>query len=75
MEDDTVFQYKCDNFYNKESEGAILYCDETINIPWNEIYWNVLDEEITPIVSEKDQKNKQRIIQILKKTIILRLCY
>jgi dTDP-4-dehydrorhamnose 3,5-epimerase len=30
-----TFFYKCDNFYNKESEGGIIFSDETININWN----------------------------------------
>ncbi len=29
-----VFQYKCDNLYNKESEGAVLWSDKDINIDW-----------------------------------------
>lgn len=29
-----TFFYKCDNFYNKESEGGLTYNDETINIDW-----------------------------------------
>lgn len=28
------FFYKCDNFYNKESEGGILYNDPQLNIDW-----------------------------------------
>ncbi|CAH8293014.1 dTDP-4-dehydrorhamnose 3,5-epimerase [Mariniflexile fucanivorans] len=28
------FFYKCDNYYNKESEGGILYNDNTLNINW-----------------------------------------
>lgn len=28
------FAYKCDNFYNKESEGAILFNDKNLNIDW-----------------------------------------
>lgn len=28
------FFYKCDNFYNKEAEGGIIYNDPTINIDW-----------------------------------------
>lgn len=28
------FFYKCDNFYNKESEGGIIYNDSSINIDW-----------------------------------------
>ena len=55
LEDDTVFQYKCDNYYNKESEGAILYNDETINIPWEMI---IGQPASTLIVSDKDKANK-----------------
>ncbi|MEH6514752.1 MAG: dTDP-4-dehydrorhamnose 3,5-epimerase [Maribacter arcticus] len=28
------FFYKCDNFYNKESEGGIVFNDETLQIDW-----------------------------------------
>lgn len=28
------FFYKCDNYYNKESEGGIIYNDKTLNINW-----------------------------------------
>ena len=34
LEDDTIFQYKCDNLYNKESEGAVAYNDPDIGIEW-----------------------------------------
>ena len=30
----TVFQYKCDEFYHPEAEGAIAWNDPTINIDW-----------------------------------------
>ena len=40
--------YKCDNFYNKESEAGILYNDPALNIDWQIPAKNV-------IVSEKDQ--------------------
>lgn len=39
--------YKCDNFWNKESEGGVLYNDPTLNIDWK----IPKDKEI---VSEKD---------------------
>ncbi|WBU90691.1 dTDP-4-dehydrorhamnose 3,5-epimerase [Cellulophaga omnivescoria] len=39
--------YKCDNYYNKESEGGVIYNDATLNIDWK-----VRPEEIK--VSEKD---------------------
>jgi dTDP-4-dehydrorhamnose 3,5-epimerase len=41
------FFYKCDNYYNKASEGGIAYNDPVLNIDWN------LDKEDI-IVSEKD---------------------
>lgn len=28
------FYYKCDNYYNKPSEGGIIYSDPTLNIDW-----------------------------------------
>lgn len=45
LEDDTIFVYKCTNFYNKESEGGLLHNDPILNIDWG---------EINPILSEKD---------------------
>ncbi|WP_452227222.1 dTDP-4-dehydrorhamnose 3,5-epimerase [Lacinutrix cladophorae] len=34
LEDHTVFNYKCDNYYNKSAEAGIIYNDKTINIDW-----------------------------------------
>lgn len=42
-----VFFYKCDNFYNKDSEGGLIYNDLTININWS-------FPEDKLIISEKD---------------------
>ena len=47
LEDNTIFAYKCDNFYNKESEGGLIYNDESIAINWE------LETEDF-ILSEKD---------------------
>lgn len=33
--DGAMFQYKCDNYYNKDAEGGILWNDPTIGIPWD----------------------------------------
>lgn len=41
------FFYKCDNFYNKEAEGGIVYNDPTLNIDWK-----IEPKEVR--VSEKD---------------------
>lgn len=35
LSETATFFYKCDNFYNKESEGGIIYNDPKINIDWN----------------------------------------
>lgn len=34
LEDDTIFSYKCDNYYNKESEDGIMYNDSDLQIDW-----------------------------------------
>jgi dTDP-4-dehydrorhamnose 3,5-epimerase len=34
LSETVVFFYKCDNYYNKESEGGILYNDPSIGIDW-----------------------------------------
>ncbi|TGV03855.1 dTDP-4-dehydrorhamnose 3,5-epimerase [Flavivirga rizhaonensis] len=49
LEDDTIFSYKCDNFYNKESESGILYNDKDLNIEWD-----YPPDEL--IISEKDKQ-------------------
>jgi dTDP-4-dehydrorhamnose 3,5-epimerase len=35
LSETATFFYKCDNFYNKESEGGIIFNDASINIDWN----------------------------------------
>jgi dTDP-4-dehydrorhamnose 3,5-epimerase len=47
LEDNTIFQYKCTNYYNKESEQSILWNDPDLNIDWG---------NDKPIVSVKDLK-------------------
>ena len=48
LSETATFFYKCDNFYNKESEGGIIFNDETIDIDWQ------FDTEKL-IISEKDR--------------------
>ena len=47
---ETIFIYKCDNFYNKKSERGIMFNDKKLSIDWQ-----------IPInqqkISEKDTKN------------------
>jgi dTDP-4-dehydrorhamnose 3,5-epimerase len=42
-----TFFYKCDNFYNKASEGGIIYNDVTLDIDWQ-----FINDKL--IISEKD---------------------
>ena len=50
ISDDVEFQYKCDELYNKESEGGIRYDDPTINVDWGSLL-----NGIEPILSDKDK--------------------
>ncbi|WP_179317156.1 dTDP-4-dehydrorhamnose 3,5-epimerase [Winogradskyella undariae] len=34
LEDETIFSYKCDNYYNKASEAGLIYNDKDLNIDW-----------------------------------------
>jgi dTDP-4-dehydrorhamnose 3,5-epimerase len=34
LSDEAVFSYKCDNYFNKESEASILFNDKDLNIDW-----------------------------------------
>ena len=48
LSETATFFYKCDNFYNKESEGGLLYNDSKINIDWQFATQNLL-------ISDKDK--------------------
>ena len=48
LEDDTIFAYKCDNLYNKASEGGIIWNDSHIGIDWQMETKDIL-------LSEKDE--------------------
>ena len=47
LSETATFFYKCDNFYNKESEGGIIYNDPALGIDWNMEAENL-------IISDKD---------------------
>lgn len=50
LSDEAIFQYKCDNLYHPECEGAIVWNDPSIAIDWG-----VAEADI--ILSEKDKHN------------------
>ena len=47
LEDNTIFSYKCTNYYNPQSEVTILWNDRNLNIDWQ------IDN---PIISPKDKE-------------------
>ncbi|MGK0235398.1 MAG: dTDP-4-dehydrorhamnose 3,5-epimerase, partial [Psychroserpens sp.] len=51
LEDNTIVSYKCDNYYNKESEGGVIFNDSELNIDWM-----LGEDEI--VLSEKDNELK-----------------
>jgi dTDP-4-dehydrorhamnose 3,5-epimerase len=50
LSEEAIFFYKCDNYYNKESEGGILYNDPALKIDWQ-----INDSDV--ILSDKDKIN------------------
>lgn len=50
LEDNTIFSYKCTNFYDKASEDCILWNDPDLAVDWH-----IGD----PLLSEKDLEGKK----------------
>lgn len=50
LEDNTLFSYKCDNFYNRQAERGVRFDDPILGIRWPDI-----GSEI--ILSDKDRKH------------------
>ena len=50
LSEEVIFQYKCDNFYSPQSEGAIAWNDPDLNIDWR-----IPAEKV--VLSEKDSKH------------------
>lgn len=49
LSETSIFAYKCDNLYNKEAEGGIVFNDATLQLDWH-----LPHEQL--IVSAKDQE-------------------
>ena len=49
LENETIFNYKCDNYYHKEAEKGIRYNDSDLAIDWS-----LKDEKV--ILLEKDRQ-------------------
>ena len=52
LSEDVEFMYKCDNFYNKEADGGILFNDSSLEIDWEIPIADM-------IISEKDLSHPQ----------------
>lgn len=48
LSDEAIFQYKCDNFYNKDADGGISILDGSLGIDWR-----IPKEKM--VLSEKDK--------------------
>ncbi len=46
LEDDTIFSYKCTNYYDPKSEGSLIWNDADLKIDW---------KIKNPIISSKDE--------------------
>jgi len=49
LADNTIFSYKCDNYYSPQHERGIRWDDPAINIPWQEL-------DVPYVLSEKDTR-------------------
>jgi len=55
LQPNTIFSYQCDNYYNKEAEGGIIYNDPELGIKWPGKNDNLLLSEkdiILPLLKE-----------------------
>jgi dTDP-4-dehydrorhamnose 3,5-epimerase len=50
LEENTIFSYKCDNFYSAQADRGLMYNDPSIGIRWPEIAGGYL-------LSEKDKRH------------------
>jgi len=48
LSQEAIFTYKCDNYYNKNAEGGIIFNDKQLNIDWKIDLGDI-------ILSEKDK--------------------
>lgn len=47
LENETIFSYKCDNYYNKAAEGGIRFDDPDLSISWPTV-------NVPYLISDKD---------------------
>lgn len=47
LEDDTIFQYKVDNYYSAAHDGGLVWNDEQLSISWPELDLKLSDKDRT----------------------------
>lgn len=57
LSDTAVFSYKCDNYYNKASEGGIIWNDEELNIEWQLPLEDIILSEKDTVLPSFSSKN------------------
>ena len=45
LEDDTIFQYKVDNYFSSDQEGGIIWNDEELNITWPKVHLELSEKD------------------------------
>ena len=55
LEDDTIFQYKVDNFYSGSLDGGVLWNDEDLRISWPAIALKLSEKDrALPLLNQLD---------------------
>jgi len=70
LEDNTIFAYKCDNYYNKEAESGIVYNDKDLNINWK-----LNEQEIVLVEKDSRLKTFKEFSENIEKTTKIVLTY
>ena len=60
LEDNTIFSYKCDNYYHKESERGIIYNDPDLAIDWRFENSQLLISDKDKVLPSLQKYQKQR---------------
>jgi dTDP-4-dehydrorhamnose 3,5-epimerase len=45
LEDNTIFQYKVDNYYSSVNDGGLIWNDEELNITWPDLKLELSDKD------------------------------
>lgn len=58
LEDDTIFQYKVDNYYSKENETGVTWNDDELNIAWPKLKLKISEKDMNlPKLNQLNLKN------------------